>query len=199
LRYSQNDEERRIVDLFHSFPPGRLLDIGAFDGITFSNTRRLLELGWQGVLVEPSLTIMPDLLANVRQFDGQVTIVPVAIGETAGDVTFYDANGEGVSTTSVQHVAKWSDHVRYFETKTPQITPVMLLDKVGRNFDFVSIDVESTNAAVCRDIPWGDLTHCRVICIEHDEADDKINETLKPFGFSVVHRNAENLIFSRSL
>src|SRR5262245_12533077 len=43
--YSQNDEEGIIAGYFGG-RTGTLLDIGAYDGVSFSNSRRLIESGW---------------------------------------------------------------------------------------------------------------------------------------------------------
>lgn len=50
--YSQNDEEAIIMRYFAN-RTGRLLDIGAADGMTNSNSLALIERGWRAVLVEP--------------------------------------------------------------------------------------------------------------------------------------------------
>jgi hypothetical protein len=52
MKYSQNDEERVINGVLDD--AGDFLDVGAFDGKLFSNTLKLYERGWGGVLVEPS-------------------------------------------------------------------------------------------------------------------------------------------------
>jgi hypothetical protein len=49
--FSQNDEQKLIEKYFSE--PGILFDIGASDGITFSNSRKMLLNGWNGFLVEP--------------------------------------------------------------------------------------------------------------------------------------------------
>lgn len=53
VRYSQNGEQEAILKIFGE-SEGRFLDIGAYDGKTFSNTLALIERGWSGVLIEPS-------------------------------------------------------------------------------------------------------------------------------------------------
>jgi len=50
--HSQNDEERHILDAFRGRPEGNFLDIGAYDGITLSNTYCLALKGWSGVCAE---------------------------------------------------------------------------------------------------------------------------------------------------
>ncbi len=51
--YSQNNEEKFILEHFKN-RKGKFLDIGAYDGKTFSNTFALVELGWSGLEIEAS-------------------------------------------------------------------------------------------------------------------------------------------------
>lgn len=53
-RYSQFEEQDAILQAFAGKTDGRFLDLGAWDPITFSNTRALVGLGWSGVMIEPS-------------------------------------------------------------------------------------------------------------------------------------------------
>lgn len=52
--YSQNGEGAVIVDIFRelNIERGHLVDLGAGDGYTMSNSRNLLELGWTGDLYD---------------------------------------------------------------------------------------------------------------------------------------------------
>lgn len=61
--YSQNGEGAIIAKYFGDFR-GCVLDVGANDGILLSNSRALVELGWQAVLVEPAETAFQKLMAN---------------------------------------------------------------------------------------------------------------------------------------
>jgi len=54
--YSQHDEQLYIVEYFIDKPNSKFIDIGGFNPFKFSNTRCLYELGWSGVVVEPSPT-----------------------------------------------------------------------------------------------------------------------------------------------
>ena len=53
--YSQTGEQQVIFDYFGPEFKGTFLDIGANDGVTFSNTYGLSLKGWRGVCVEPCL------------------------------------------------------------------------------------------------------------------------------------------------
>ena len=58
--FTQRDEEKYILEFFKG-NTGRFLDIGAANGECFSTTRALALLGWSGVCVEPSPTVLPAL------------------------------------------------------------------------------------------------------------------------------------------
>ena len=52
--YSQGYEEIYLLNYFKNNNTGFLVDIGAADGINNSNSKKLIELGWSGLLVEPN-------------------------------------------------------------------------------------------------------------------------------------------------
>ena len=52
-RYAQYGEED-FLDVFFKDRIGYLCDIGAADGMRYSNSRSLLEKGWSGLLIEPN-------------------------------------------------------------------------------------------------------------------------------------------------
>ena len=51
--FSQGGEQPAILAALKGIKQGRVLDVGAADGSTFSNSRALIEQGWGGVLIEP--------------------------------------------------------------------------------------------------------------------------------------------------
>jgi hypothetical protein len=53
IDYSQHGEQEVILKYFAG-TQGTFLDIGANDGVTFSNTYALQLMGWRGVLVDAS-------------------------------------------------------------------------------------------------------------------------------------------------
>lgn len=79
--FSQNGEQAIILKYFGvaqiearggyvATQPGTVLDIGANDGVTLSNSRALVELGWNAVLVEPAEIAFRKLQANNLSFVG---------------------------------------------------------------------------------------------------------------------------------
>ena len=58
MDYSQGYEQDFLIEYFNNKKNGLLVDIGAADGINNSNTRYLIENGWEGLLVEPNKKII---------------------------------------------------------------------------------------------------------------------------------------------
>jgi FkbM family methyltransferase len=89
--YSQYDEQEQILKVVADIPAseGSFIDVGAFDGENYSNTMALVELGWQGVMVEPALSACTRLLARHGGSD-RVTIVHAVVGLNHGLVKFWN-------------------------------------------------------------------------------------------------------------
>jgi FkbM family methyltransferase len=71
--YSQYEQQLKLVKHFGD-RKGFLIDVGANDGIQFSNSRALLELGWKGILIEPNPKAFKKLAENTL---GCVNAVPI--------------------------------------------------------------------------------------------------------------------------
>lgn len=144
--YSQRGEQPVILDYFKGFA-GTLLDIGANDGITFSNSRALLELGWYGVLVEPSEKTFEQLTKNCEPFIRQVILHNVGIADFNGTAEFYesgplvtDEDHSLVSTMKEVETERWKKKskpedriVDFTKTKIPVIDFATLLKNSGCN------------------------------------------------------------------
>jgi FkbM family methyltransferase len=68
MAYSQGKEEQFIWEFFdigNDNPANRVyVELGAYDGLTNSNTRALQLIGWAGVCIEPNPTAFKQLLKN---------------------------------------------------------------------------------------------------------------------------------------
>lgn len=198
VAYSQSDEETFIVGELGD-TKGRFLDIGAYNGKTFSNTLRLVELGWGGVLVEPAPGPFQAALA-LHRGNNEVRLIQAAVAPKGGLMTFRDSRGDAVSTLSEEHAALWSSAVKSWdEFLVPATTPGEIIRQVGADFDFVSLDVEGTNLAVFKAIPWGLLAtqKLRLVCVEHEGHQDEMERELAQYGFERCYENAENVMFRR--
>lgn len=196
--FSQNNEEEIILNHFKDWT-GIFVDIGAFDGVTFSNTRALLQRGWVGYHVEPSPSVLPALKENLSEFWSSAVLIDAAVTPSFdGAIQLHDCGGDAVSTTVEAHRQKWSKHATYDIVTVKAISVQTLLEQTGFGFHFLNIDVEGGNLDLLLAMPISKLTNLQMICIEHDGHYQAITNHLSPHGFTEVLRNPENLIFARN-
>lgn len=196
--YSQNKEDA-VIGAYFASKIGRFLDIGAYDGIRLSNTRKLLENGWSGTYVEPSPPIFGELLSNTMDYIPYVKLWNTALThEKSGMVMFHDSLGDAISTISDKHIEKWKQHSRWRSFMIHMTNVIDFFDVEGTDFDFLSLDVEGLNYEILMAMPYALLSSVQMICIEYDDKMQELTDYITSFGFKVVHRNAENLIFAKS-
>ena len=201
MSYSQNDEEEMILRYFGRDPvvaPTRFLDIGAFDGVTYSNTRRLLELGWSGVMVEPDPFNLVKLIESTRPFYPRVEIIAAAVTPFAQGLvrlTRDDAPDRGwasciTPTNGIQIPAP-------FYLSVPTIHPVKLME--DEVFDFISIDAEWMDFDILRSLKHR-VDGTSLLCIEaksvaeHGELKEYL---IREHGFKLYHETPENVLVCR--
>jgi len=163
---SQYGEHTAILEHFKG-KVGRFLDIGAFDGCTFSNTRYLAELGWSGVCVEPSPIAFRSLFANYKD-NHNVELVNAGIGDKAGLAKFWvnSADGEevdGLSSFKIEHREKFPLHP-FRQIWASTISWCDLLAAHPGPYEFVNIDVEGMNERVLALMPLSP----DMVCVEAD-------------------------------
>jgi FkbM family methyltransferase len=200
--YSQYEEQLHIKEFFGD-KVGTFLDVGAADGITFSNVYQLLLDGWSGVSIEPEVTTFRQLINNYEQFGDKSELVMTVIDQQEGFVTFYE-NGQ-LSSTSHEHMANWEWHRQENGYEWRPVTHyaitlnMLLKNYASRNFDFISIDIEGQNHDVICSTDWNLVPGCKLLCIEHDQNEHRIIAHLERYGFSVYHMNVINLLMSRNI
>jgi FkbM family methyltransferase len=196
--FSQNDEEKYIIEYFFNENKnnvGKYIEIGSFHPTIFSNTRALFEMGWSGVLVEPS-PICIKSLEEAYSDEPRIKLIQAAITDSDGEVKFYESKGDAISSTSIEHKEKWEKgyDVKYNEITVKSISMDTFLKEYGQDVDFINIDVESTNWQLFNLIPDWFFNRLKMICIEHDGKNVEMENKLKTFGFRKILLNPENLI-----
>lgn len=206
--YSQNGEQSHILKYFGG-KIGTLLDCGANDGIVLSNSRALVELGWDAVLVEPSEAAYRKLIKNNANkiFTDKIRCVAAAITREDGEFDFYDSGshlGVGdtslLSTTKESELARWKKSGETFTKTTVRgITIKTLMEETGVNkFDFISIDCEGVDYEVLTQINLTE-TGTSLVCVEYNgkEPEKYLAYCAKHGLNKLIHKNFENLIIGK--
>jgi FkbM family methyltransferase len=198
--YSQNDEQAAILNYFKGFK-GTFCDIGANDGVTFSNTYALHLNGWTGAYIEPSPMAYERLF--LREDKAECYKTPVALGKSNGRLVLQESGelvGTGdvalVSTVNLPEMDRFRSVVKYNPVMVPVITWTKFLESSPyKTFDFISMDIEGSELEV---LPQMDLSEVKLFCIEWN-GKPELKAAYEPYfeGFKLIHTTGENLIYAR--
>jgi FkbM family methyltransferase len=165
---------------------GYFIDIGAYDGITISNTYALEKIGWKGICVEPVPEIYDRLIKNrkcecinaaIHNEDGKaLDFIQTTGGGRSGfianmnDNMIFAAESEGIT-------GKYSVKAKTFES-------LMENNKI-KHIDFMSIDVEGSELAVLESIDYNKYKF-ELITIENNHGIKKLREYMFQKGYKVL-------------
>ena len=198
--YTQNNEEQIILNYFKDFK-GSVLDLGANDGETFSNSLRLIQKGWSADLIEASPRTF-EKLAKLHGGNEDVKCHNIAVSSVNGEIDFWESGtllgGDDlslVSTCDERELARWSGSVEFTKTKVESVTFKTLLESTkNTNFDLITIDIEGVDFLVLSQMDLRALG-CKMLIVETNGKDlEKFVNYCKPFGFQTLATNQENLI-----
>lgn len=190
---TQYGEDLYILEHFAA-RAGRFLDVGAGDGLTWSNTKPLLDAGWSGVMVEPALSQLRWLIENHGE-NPRVEIIPGFLHPSMGWWHFFDSRD--YSTANAIHRRKIEQHsegvVAFRERRAPSLTWRGLLNDYPGPYQFLNIDVEGPNLAVLCAAP---LEQFEMVCVEIDpeSALPEMARVLAAAGLVTQKRIGGNLI-----
>jgi FkbM family methyltransferase len=205
--YSQNKEDIAVMQYFGKDFKGLLLDIGANDGITLSNSRFLIENNWSAFLVEPSPKAYTKLVDNIQSFTKDVIAINCAIGKENGKATLYESNEHLtkndvalLSSLNEDETKRWKNQ-KFKPIEVDVITFESLLKileiELPANIDFISIDAEGLDLDILRQINLTDL-NVKCLCIEYNsnkQVRAEIIEYCLQHGLNnILLENIENII-----
>jgi FkbM family methyltransferase len=186
LGYSQREGEMMIGP-----PSGRLLDIGAWNAKTFSNSRALIELGWSAVLFEPSPGPLRGLVEEygsnprVEVVGLPVVGLPVSIAGGFMELRVTD-DALSADAGNVEHLKKWEGY-GFYGTMTTRAVSLLDIYRAwdGNTFDFVSIDTEGTSVDLFAQM-ISDYWRPRCVCVEHEERWEELRKAAEAGNYRLV-------------
>ncbi len=145
---------------------GFFVDIGAYDGSTFSNSYFFESLqGFNGLLIEPNPAAY-QRLASLRRSE----TLNCGIGPSEGSLEFIQCDGYGAQLSCVAQFAS-SEHLSRIEDerarfgfqvsriKVPILPIKAVLEERGiTNIDLLSLDVEGMELEILRTFPFGEVS-----------------------------------------
>ena len=206
-KFSQNNEQEIIKNYFEVHEHSRkhvFLDIGANDGITYSNTHACALRGWYGVLVEASPKAFERLKELYRGKPG-ISVYQLALLDHDGRIWLNESGPLDspedvalVSTVKDEEMDRFKNATKYNRVQVPCFKWETFLNaSPHKDFDLISIDIEGAEMDV---IPQIDFSGTSMVIIEWNgkpELKSQYNSVFEPYGFTILHENGENLIYVR--
>jgi FkbM family methyltransferase len=165
-------------------------DIGAHDGVTYSNSYLFeKKYGWLGLCVEPNPTVFAELQINRKSINENLAISNSNEDQVYLEIIGYSNMLSGLAMNySRSHFRRLLKEVRDHKQTINKIFIKCsklqdLIDQYSiNNLGFISIDTEGSELAVLESI---DLTKTPVtlIIVENSLGNGKIRKYLKSFGF----------------
>ncbi len=184
--YSQLGEDVYCLQNFMNVPRNDavLFEVGAYDGLTYSNTLALEEINdCRCVLIEPSPVNVRKIYLNRPK----ASIHGLAVMDGFGVHDFLgDSPLSGVaSELTDEYRTTWKlDQSRHYKVLGAPLSTVMEIEQVPY-IDFISIDVQGAELSVLNSTNW--QTPIGVICIELEghrpDDDERCRRLLRDRGF----------------
>lgn len=191
---------------------GVYVEVGAYDGISWSNTSCLAELGWRGILAEP----VPEFaeLCRKRYEDKlEVTVVQTAIGDSNETVELTVGSALTTANTDLLKEYKglsWTQRAmrssKKVQVEQMKLDELLEGNDISAGFDVLSVDVEGYEAAVFAGF---DLARWKpkIMIVElvdiHESLkvtrakDTELLRAILNAGYDVVYKDFINTVFVR--
>ena len=199
--FSQDGEDLRIAELLGPDHPRWVVDVGANDGQSWSNSRYFGLRGYELFLIEP----MPEYAAKCRTlYAGRhppIRVEQAAINEQPGEAEFFineDAEADLLAMRSSLDRGSVPGGRTRMET-----VPVRRLDALLEahnwpcDYALLSVDAEGFDLQVLRSAGL-ERWRPRVVCVEDEVLGDACALYLSRFGYSADVRRGANGLYRRN-
>jgi len=177
--YGQELQDMYAYLWFKGKKDGFFIDIGAYDGITISNTYSLEKIGWKGICIEPVPNVFEKLCEN-RECE---CINAALSNKDIRDTKFIQTKGGRSGFTrnmSRDMLLEAEQEGIIAEINIKSVTFDMLMNKYDKGYiDFMSIDVEGSELEILKSINF-EKYKFGLITVENNQRGKK-EEQLKPF------------------
>lgn len=191
--YSQYKQDQIINILFRGQKNGAFLDIGAHDGISFSNTYFFeKDKKWTGVCIEPNPEIFKKLQSNRN-----CILENCCISSDESEVTFRKVNGPGNMLSGIldffdaKHIARIENWISSsggsyedIAIKCKTIESILLKYDITK-IDYCSIDTEGAELQIIKSIDLNRFS-IKSFSVENNNKDKFVRNYLKQKGYYCI-------------
>lgn len=195
---------------FSQLSSGAFVEVGAFDGETYSNTSCLADIGWRGVYIEPVREFAERCL--IRHQNNPVKVYNYAVSDAEGELEIEISDAfttASQSTKSAYSTSVDTDHLRFVSRKVQAVRLDRLLVDANINpgFELLVVDVEGFEESVFRSFDLGAWLPKMIIvelCDVHPSFQNqpeltasalRVRTLISSTGYREIYRDQINTIF----
>ena len=192
-KYSQYEQDKFVDIYFKKKDNGFFLDIGAHDGVSFSNSYFFeKERGWSGICIEPNPDVFVQLNKNrlSRNYN-------VCISDTEGSVVFRKIVGYSEMLSGIlefmdlKHIdrindecAKYNSTFEDIKVESRNLNAILKSDNI-KHIDYLSIDTEGAESKIIKSIDLDEIT-IEFLTVENNDSSDELRLYLKGKGYECI-------------
>lgn len=202
IHYSQYGEQEFLLDYFGCKTDGFLVDIGANDGLVLSNTRALVERGWNAVLVEPKASTYGTLCINNDAFPKVKTVWAAITSMDASTTRLYIDSQESTRCSLLPSMkVQFAKNEDKFED-VPAMTPWSLVKHcrahIPQTFDLLCIDAEGMDLMIVQLWPFALACPDLIMTETMHGGGEEVSISLRNVGYLQIWNNSVNTAWART-
>ena len=149
---SQFGEVRALTNLINVEFPQFVVDVGAYDGITFSNSYPFIRQGWRAILVEPHPSVFR-ILAQTHSGNKHVTCINKACSDQSGSLPLFIGIDGDIGQTSTlctddNELFSTRKSTKTIDVEVETLTNVLREGGAPRDIGLLFIDAEGMDYEV---------------------------------------------------
>jgi len=182
--------KNNILEIFKNKSTGYFVDIGAYDGLSISNTKFLEEIGWTGVCIEPHPNVFKRLVENRN-----CECINCAVWHENTEVEFLSFTGYTEMLSGIKdsyderHYNRILSELRTYggnqeliKIKANKFEDIVKIKEI----DFLSIDTEGSELEILSRIDFNEF-NIKVICIENNFHEQKFIDFFVDRGYKLYN------------
>lgn len=182
---SQHGQEHFVLEHLNQKRDGYFLDIGAYDGVEFSNTYSLeKDYGWKGLLVECDPQALDKLKANRSS-----AIDKRAVWSKSGaEVEFKSVEGGKLSgiTKNLEHPKSKAREGKLYFVSTVSLNDLLNQHNCPAHIDYMSMDIEGSEYDVLSAYDFSRTFG--IISLEHWKHEKELEELMLKNGYKIAKK-----------
>ena len=192
-KYSQYEQDKFVDIYFKKKDNGFFLDIGAHDGVSFSNSYFFeKERGWSGICIEPNPDVF--VLLNKNRLSRNYN---VCISDTEGSVVFRKIVGYSEMLSGIlefmdqKHIDRINDECAEYNStfedikvESRNLNAILKSDNI-KHIDYLSIDTEGAESKIIKSIDLDEI-NIEFLTVENNDSSDELRLYLKGKGYECI-------------